>query len=283
VLTYPSFEGAARYVIASLAGLGVLWAAFRSPRTLIFFLGAFAVPALLYAFYGYERASSSSRYTVSLMAPYAVAVGVGLAAISSQIEAMAARIWPNAQRIGTFVTIALALAVGLLSVNSLSHLYANNPKSRPNDLREGFDYVRSRILPTDLLLQATTTKGGNPYWFKVFNSYYLRALSPLPTVATIEHQEFPRAFTQYLDRTGRLWVLITLSDKQAAEVQERAGADFDVQCFRLICAIHWSGEERPMLEQLDAFFSKFSDVDPKYFEVPAQAVRAKLDRTRAIR
>ena len=105
VLTYPSFEGAVRYVIASLAGLGVIWAAFRSPRTLLFFLGAFAVPALLYAFYGYERASSSSRYTVSLMIPYAVAVGVGLAAISTQIEATAARIWPSSQRNGTFVTL----------------------------------------------------------------------------------------------------------------------------------------------------------------------------------
>jgi hypothetical protein len=217
------------------------------------------------------------------MVPYAVAVGIGLAAISTQIEAMATRTWPNSQRRGLFVTVALALAVGLLSVNSLSNLYANNPKQRPNDLREGFDYVRSRIQPTDLLLQATTIKGGNAYWFKSFNSYYLRGFSPPPTVATIEAKEFPRAFTQYLDRTGRLWVLITLSDKQAAAVQEHAGAGFEVHCFRRICAIHWSGEERPMLEQLNAFFDKFSDVDPKYFNVPAQAVRAKLDRDRASR
>ena len=100
---------------------------------------------------------------------------------------------------------------------------------------------------------------------------------------TIEAEQFPKVFTKYLDRTGRLWVLITLSDKQAAAVQERAGADFEVQCFRRICAIHWHGEERPMLEQLAAFFDKFSDVDSKYFEVPAQAVRARLDQDRAIR
>ena len=38
-----------------------------------------------------------------------------------------------------------------------------------------------------------------------------------------------------------------------------------------------------MLEQVDAFFDRFADVDPKYFEVPAQVVRAKLDQDRAIR
>jgi uncharacterized membrane protein len=61
VLTFPGFEDATRYGVASLAGIGVIWAALRSPRTLLFFLGAFAVPALLYALYGYERASSSPR------------------------------------------------------------------------------------------------------------------------------------------------------------------------------------------------------------------------------
>jgi uncharacterized membrane protein len=38
VLTYPCFEGAVRFVVASLAGLGVVWAALRSPRTLLFSL-----------------------------------------------------------------------------------------------------------------------------------------------------------------------------------------------------------------------------------------------------
>jgi hypothetical protein len=36
--------------------------------------------------------------------------------------------------------------VVLLSVKSLSDMYANNPKQRPNDLRDGFDYVRGQTL-----------------------------------------------------------------------------------------------------------------------------------------
>ena len=35
--------------------------------------------------------------------------------------------------------------------------------------------------------------------------------------------------------------------------------------------------------QLDAFFAKFADIDPKYFEVPVQVVRAKLEQERAAR
>jgi 4-amino-4-deoxy-L-arabinose transferase-like glycosyltransferase len=283
VLTYPCFAGPASYVIASLAGLGVVWAAFRSPRTLVFFVGVFAVPALLYTLYGYERASSSHRYTLPLLIPYAVAVGVGLTAILVQVEEAAARMRPGSQRIGTLATVVLAVIVGLLSVRSLSDIYAKNPKQRPNDLREGFSYVRSRIQPNDLLLEASTSQEGPVYWFKSFNSYYLRGFSPPPAVTTIETTNFPNVFTHYLDQTGRLWILITVTDDQVAAVKDRAGADFDVQCFRRICAIHWRGSQRPMLQQVVAFFDRFTDLDPNYFAAPAQPVRAKLDQAPAAR
>jgi hypothetical protein len=81
-------------------------------------------------------------------------------------------------------------------VKSLSDMYANNPKQRPNDLSEGFDYVRSRIQPNDLLLEASTNKEGPVYWFKSFNSYYLRRFSPPPAVTTIETTNFPKVFTE---------------------------------------------------------------------------------------
>jgi hypothetical protein len=272
-------------LVASLAGIGVIWAAFRSPRTLLFFLGAFAVPALLYAFYGYERASSSPRYTLPLMVPYAVAVGAGLAAISLQIEVLAARIWPGSQRVGALATVALAAIVALLSLKSLSDAYAANPKQLPVDLRGGFDYVISHLEPNDFLLEASTSKGGTVYWFSAFNSYYLRKdLSSQHSLRTIiDDLNFPIVFTQYLNQTGRLWILITVADKEAAAVKDRAGSDFDVQCFQHICAIHWRGGERPMVEQVVAFFDRFADVDPHYFAAPARAVRAAFDESRAAR
>jgi hypothetical protein len=217
------------------------------------------------------------------MVPYAVAVGAGLAAICLQIEALAARLWPGSQRVGAFATVASAAIVALLSMRSLSDAYAANPKQRPVDLRGGFNYVISHIEPNDLLLEASTSKAGPVYWFKLFNSYYLRGLSPPPAVTTIETTNFPKAFTHYLDRTGRLWILITVADKEVAAVKDRGGSDFDVQCFRRICAIHWRGGERPMLEQIVAFFDRFADLDPKYFEAPARAVRAALDQARAAR
>jgi hypothetical protein len=68
-----------------------------------------------------------------------------------------------------------------------------------------------------------------------------------------------------------------------AAVQDRAGADFDVQCFRRICAIHWRGSQRPMLQQVGAFFDSFADLDPNYFAAPAQLVRAQLDQALAAR
>ncbi len=219
------------------------------------------------------------------MAPYAIATGVGLAAISLQIEALAARIWPGSQRVGTFATVALAAIVALLSMRSLSDAYAANPKQLPVDLRGGFDYVISRIQPNDLLLEASTIKGGSVYWFSTFDFYYLRneLLSRTPARAMIEDLNFPAAFTNYLDRQGSLWVLIAVADDEIGAAQDRAGPDFYVQCFQRICAIHWRGGERPMLEQLGAFFDRFSDLDPNYFAAPARAVRAALDQVRADR
>jgi hypothetical protein len=283
VLAYPGFEGTASYVIASLAGLGVIWAAFRSPRTLLFFLGTFVVPALLYAFYGYQRASSSPRYTLPLMVPYAVAVGAGLAALALQLEVLAARMWPGSQRIGTCATLAAAAIVGLLSLRSLSDAYAANPKQLPVDLRGGFDYVISRIEPNDLLLEASTTKGGPVYWFSTYGSYYLRhdLSSRLPTAAMIEDLNFPSGFANYLDRQGALWVLIVVAGEEIGAVQDRAGAEFDVQCFQGVCAIHSRDPQRPMLEQLGAFFDRFADLDPNYFATSARAVRARLDQAPA--
>jgi hypothetical protein len=136
------------------------------------------------------------------MIPYAVAVGVGLAAISDQIEAVATRMWPGSRRIGTLATALMAIMVGLLSVKSLSDIYASNPKQRPNDLREGFDYVRSRIQPNDLLLEASTSKEGPVFWFKSFNSYYLRGFSPPPAVTTIETTNFPKVISTGLGAYG---------------------------------------------------------------------------------
>ncbi|MGH6824222.1 glycosyltransferase family 39 protein [Methyloceanibacter sp.] len=285
VLVYPGFEGVVGYVIAGLAGIGVVWAAFRSPRALLFLLGAFAVPALLYAFCGYARASSSPRYTLPLMAPYAIAVGAGLTAIAFQIEAMAVRMWPGSQRIGTLTTAALAVMIGLFSMRSLLDSYAANPKPSPVDLRGGFHYVSSHIEPNDLLLVASTSKSGPVYWFNSFNSYYLRKglLSQAPPNPIIDDLNFPTAFPKYLDRQGRLWVLITVADDQIAAVQDRAGTEFDVRCFRQICAIHSRGPQRPMLEQLGAFFDRFAVLDPKYFAASARAVRAQLDQVRAAR
>jgi len=133
------------------------------------------------------------------------------------------------------------------------------------------------------LLEASTSKEGPVFWFKSLNSYYLRGFSPPPAVTTIETTNFPKVFTHYLDQTGRLWVLITVADDQVAAMRDRAVSDFDVQCFRRICAIHWRGSEQPMLEQLVAFFDRFAVLDPQYFAVPSQLVRDKLDQARAVR
>lgn len=279
ILKYPDFEDGVRVIVASLAAIGVAWSAFRAPRALLFFIGAFAVPALLYAFFGYERASRVARYTLPLMAPFTVAAGAGLAAITYAVEALAARERPRSQRIGAIATAIVAVLFAVLSMRSLSNVYAANPKQLPVDLREGFDYLRSRIGPNDLLLEASTTKGGSVYWYPGYEAYYMReAIWPKPPVkAIIDDLNFPQGFKRFLDTHGRLWVIITVSDAEQRKVQERSGSDFAVQCFRRICVIQSRRPEHPMLEQMSAFFDRFADLDPKYFAASARAVQQTAD------
>lgn len=135
VLKYPGFEDGVHTFVASLAGASVIWSAFRAPRALLFFIGAFAVPSFLYAFFGYERASVIARFALPLMAAYAVATGAGLAAITFGIEALLARVWPSRPGIGVVTTAVIAVLFALLSARSLSCVYAANPKQLPVDLR----------------------------------------------------------------------------------------------------------------------------------------------------
>ena len=96
-----------------------------------------------------------------------------------------------------------------------------------------------------------------------------------PTRGFIDDLYFPKELRRYLDLHGRLWVLATVGDEQQSSVQSRADVEFAVQCFRRICAIEYRDAERLMLEQLRAFFDRFTDIDPKSFAAPARAVRSE--------
>ena len=92
----------------------------------------------------------------------------------------------------------------------------------------------------------------------------------------IDDINFPKELTRYSSIAGRLWVLVTIADSEQANVETRAGKEFAVECFRKICAIRSRNPIRPMGEQLNAFFEKFADLDPKYFDIPAQVARTKI-------
>jgi hypothetical protein len=210
---------------------------------------------------------------------FAVAIGAGLAAMTFAVEAFAVGLWSDARHVGTRATAVLMALLVLASVRPLSMVYAANPKQLPVDVREGFDYVRDRIQPNDLLLEASTSDGGAVYWFKAYNSYFLREdLWPQPlNQGMIDNVTFLNQYTRYLGVHGRLWVLMTVGDSERTAVQARAGEAFEVRCFRRICAIQSRKPDRPMVEQLNAFFDRFADLDPKSFAVPAGAVRAKVN------
>jgi 4-amino-4-deoxy-L-arabinose transferase-like glycosyltransferase len=279
LLVFPGFERSVATVMAFLAGIGITCSLLRSPRAFLFIFLSFCVPALLYAFYGYERATASPRYTLPLMVPYVVAIGAGLAAIAFGIEALGAYLRPTAKHTGPLATAIVALFYVAASWPSLTHAYASNPKQLPVDLREGFDYLRQKIAPSDLLLEASTSKSGPVYWFGTYESYYLRGGTwpEPPAKGIIDDANFPHIFSQYLDLHGRLWVLMTVADAEQPAVQERSGDGFEVRCFRKICVIRSRHAERPMLEQLGAFFDRFADLDPSYFAASARAVREKID------
>lgn len=276
---YPGFDGSVGLIAAGLAILGILWAGFRSPRALLFLVATLGVSALL--FHGHSRVAFSPRYVSFMMPSFAVAIGAGLAAISFAGEAVAARRWPQARHAGAIATAVLMILLVLASVRPLSNVYAANPKQLPVDLREGFNYVRNRIQPNDLLLEASTQRGGSVYWFGSYESYFMRdAIWPTPPAkGIIDDLNFPNGFTRYLNLPGRLWVLITVGDEQRSSVQARNGAEFAVRCFRQICAIRSRNPLRSMLQQLNAFFDRFADLDPKYFAASARAVRQQIDVT----
>jgi Dolichyl-phosphate-mannose-protein mannosyltransferase len=282
VLDNPGYVYPTRYLLAGFAAIGVICTGYRSPRALLFILSTFGVPALLYAFFGYERASASPRYTLPLMAPLILAVGEGLGAFSYGVEALAARLPHGSRYAGPVSAGIVALALVAASLPSLVSLYNANPKQLPVDVREGFSYVRSKADANDLLLGANINEGGTVYWFPSYEAYYLReGLWPnTPVHGIVDDQTFPRRLVRYLDQQGRLWVIIVVSDQQQPALQERNSDDFGVKCFRQICVIQSRHAERPMLEQLGAFFDRFADLDPNYFAASARAVRTRLDADR---
>lgn len=276
-IQFPGFGGTLSYVAAGVAIVGMIWAGFRSPRGLLFLVATLGVSAFL--FRNHSHGATSPRYVSFVMPYFAVAVGAGLTAMTYAVEASAGHLWPDARHVGTRTTAVLMVLLVLASARPLSVVYAANPKQIPVDVREGFNYIRNRIQPNDLLLEASTRKGGSVYWFKAYNSYFLQEdLWPQPlNQGIIDNVTFPNRYTRYLSMHGRLWVLITVGDSERNSVKARAGEEFDVQCFRGICAIQSHKPDRPMLEQLNAFFDRFADLDPEYFAAPARAVRAKTN------
>lgn len=97
-----------------------------------------------------------------------------------------------------------------------------------------------------------------------------------PTRGIIDDRDFPKQFTKFL-QAKRLWVLMTVDDREQTAVRGRADSAFAVQCFRMICVISSQDAERPMLEQMDAFFARFADMSAKSFDIPERAVRAEIE------
>lgn len=273
----PGFGGSLSYVAAGIAIFGMIWAGFRSPRGLLFLVATLGVSAFL--FRNHSHVATSPRYVSFVMPYFAIAIGAGLAAMTYAVEAFAVSLRSDVQHVGTRSTAVLMTLLVLASVRPLSMVYAANPKQLPVDVREGFNYVRNRIQPHDLLLEASTSNGGAVYWFKAYNSYFLQEdLWPQPlNQGMIDNVTFLNQYTRYLRVHGRLWVLMTVGDSERASIKARAGEAFDVRCFRRICAIQSRKPDRPMVEQLNAFFDKFADLDPKSFAAPARAVRSKIN------
>ena len=235
-VAFPGFGGWLSLLALGLAILGMVWSGFRSPRALLLLVVMIVVSVL--PFEGHNHVATSPRYISFVMPFLAIAIGAGLAAITFAVEGLASRRWPGLQHVGVVATVVTSIMVLFASATPLSKVYATNPKQLPVDLREAFEYVRSRFRPNDLLLETSTAKGGSVYWFGTYNSYFLRpARWPRqPTKAFID-QGFPQGFKRHLDKTGRLWVLVTVADNERVSVQKRGDADFAVQCFRRICAI----------------------------------------------
>jgi 4-amino-4-deoxy-L-arabinose transferase-like glycosyltransferase len=271
-VAFPGFGGWLSLHALGLAILGVVWAGFRSTRALLLLVVMIVVPVL--PFEGHNHVATSPRYISFVMPFLAIAIGAGLAAITFAVEALASRRWPQLKHVGIVATVATSILVLLASVMPLSKVYATNQKQLPVDLREGFEYVRARFQPNDLLLEASTVKAGSVYWFGAYNSYFLRQARwpQQPTKAFID-QGFPQQFKRYLDRKGRLWVLVTMTDRERASVEAREDSEFAVQCFRGICAIESRTPDRSILEQLSAFFAHYADLDAEFFKPSAKAVR----------
>ena len=276
-IEHPGFGGTLSIIAAALAVLGIFWSALRFPRAFLFLITTLGISAAL--FHDHSHVTTSPRYVSFLMPLFAVAIGAGLAALSFAIEALAVRAGHDAKHAAATATALLTILVLFAAAGPLSTVYAANPKQIPADLREGFEYVRDRSEPNDLFLEASTSKGGSVYWFGSYDSYFLRKdfWPEHPTRAIVDDLNFPFGFKNYLKKQGRLWVLMTVGQDEQSSVEKRGGADFAVQCFHRICAIESLNPYRPMRQQLTAFFDRYTDLDPKYFEKSARAVRAEVE------
>jgi hypothetical protein len=274
-IQHPGFGETLSFIAAALAALGIFWSALRFPRAFLFLITTLGISAAL--FHDHRHVTTSPRYVSFLMPFFAVAIGAGLAALSLAVEVLTARAGHAKHAVPT-VTALLTILVLIAAAGPLSVVYATNPKQIPVDLRAGFEYVRDRSHPNDLFLEASTRKSGSVYWFNAYNSYFLRKdfWAEHPTSAIVDDLNFPFGFKNYLKKQGRLWVLITVRQDEQSSVEKRGGDDFAVKCFQQICVIKSHDPDRPMRQQLTAFFDRYTDLDPKYFEKSARAVRAEV-------
>jgi hypothetical protein len=274
---YPGFGPWMGAIAAGFAMLGILWSAFRFPRAFVFFLATLGVSAVL--FHDHGHVVTSPRYVSFVMPSFAVAVGAGLAAITFAIQALVVRGGHEAKHAGAIASGLLMVLLLLAAAPPLSTVYAANPKQLPVDLREGFTYIRDRAKPNDLFLEASTRDGGTVYWFGAYEAYFLRKdfWPNHPAKAIIDNLNFPFGVKHHMKHQGRLWVLMTIGENENAAVEGRTGADFAVQCFHRICAMESRNPDRPMIEQLNAFFDRFASLDPENFDKSARAVRAEFE------
>ena len=275
-IQYPGFGPWIGGIAAGLAMLGIMWSAFRFPRALLYLVATLGVSAAL--FFNHHHVVTSPRYASFVMPSFAVAIGAGLAAITFVFQALSSRVSRDLKQVGLVATAVMTVLVMLASASSLPNVYATNQKQLPVDLREGFGYIHDRIQPNDLLLEANVGSRGSPYWFGSYEAYFMRkAVWPKPpTRGIIDDRDFPKQFTKFL-QAKRLWVLMTVDDREQTAVRGRANSAFAVQCFRMICVISSQDAERPMLEQMDAFFARFADMSAKSFDIPERAVRAEIE------
>jgi hypothetical protein len=265
--------GAAAIVLllCAVVGLAVAWRSCRQAAALG--LVWIAVPFIFARFHsGGDRLRESPRFllfVLPVLLPFVAAgalrSGEALAKFVSRYHAFANRVHRNAA-----IALPCVLLAGFV-IPPLLHLYAENPKDVPVDLRSAYSRLRARATPQDVIIGIGEPEKWSSEWFRETDGYFFRpriAATGMRVIPLQAEPPFPKPRSMPLRQidaaTGQLFAIVVVGGNEERTVRTIAGNEYDTACWERVCVLQ-SSLNLPMAARLDDLLRRFAFLDPPAF------------------